>query len=136
MNYWSVGGTFGLYKIPEDLLEIIGHLLQDEDRLNIRTEETGFGAVLRIGSWNPDLIVLDFVMPGMDGFEVCKRMKSDLRTCDIPIMALTALCNSESKKAVLETGVSAYLTKPFQSDAVLKSVRELLGLSYCRNSKI
>lgn len=111
-----------------DLLEIIGELLKNEMRLEVRTEDNGFNAGLQIASWHPDLILLDFVMEGMNGFDVCKKLRENPETIDIPVLALTALTSPENRRAVLNCGVSDFLGKPFSSEDLLKKVRSLLGL--------
>ena len=112
-----------------DLLEIIQEILKEDPKLDVETESTGFGAALRIANWRPDVILLDFVMPGMDGFEVCKKLKADPLTKDIPIIATTSLSSAKNRDAVLQSGISYFLGKPFQGDMLLKVVRELLGIS-------
>jgi CheY-like chemotaxis protein/anti-sigma regulatory factor (Ser/Thr protein kinase) len=63
---------------------------------------------------NPDLILLDIVMPGMDGFEICMKLKSNLRYCNIPIIFLTVLENEHDMVKGLELGAVDYVTKPFE----------------------
>jgi excisionase family DNA binding protein len=111
-----------------DLLEIIGELLNDEPRLEVRKEDNGFNAGLQIASWHPDLILLDFIMPGLNGFEVCKKIREHPETRDIPVLALTSLTTFENRKAVMDSGVSDFLGKPFYSESLLRKVRVLIGL--------
>lgn len=113
-----------------DLLEIVEELLRDDPRFEVRAESSGFGAALAIAHWHPDLILLDFVMPGMNGFDVCKKLKADPETNDIPIIAITSLSTSENRDAVMKSGISVFLGKPFQSEKMLQTVRELLGLTH------
>ena len=61
----------------------------------------------------PDLILLDIIMPDMDGFEVCRRLKADARTAAIPILFITAITNSQSIIDGFEAGGQDYITKPF-----------------------
>ncbi len=111
-----------------DLLDIVGELLKEDPRFEVETESSGFGAALKITRWQPDVILLDFLMPGMDGFEVCRKLRKDPQTSDIPVIAITSLSRPESKEAVLKAGVSVFLGKPFQSDKLLETVRQSLGL--------
>jgi DNA-binding response OmpR family regulator len=76
----------------------------------------------------PDLILLDAVMPGIDGFEACKRLKDDSATRDIPIIFMTALTDSAHKLQGLRLGAVDYLIKPFEQEEVLLRVKTHLAL--------
>jgi len=76
----------------------------------------------------PDLILLDIIMPEMDGFEVCERLKSDIRTKDIPIIFISALGSTEDKVRGFEAGGVDYISKPFQAAEVLARVKTHLAL--------
>jgi len=76
----------------------------------------------------PDLILLDIMMPGTDGFEVCRKLKSDTATADIPVIFLSALGETEDKVKGLHLGAVDYITKPFQSDEVIARVNTHLTI--------
>jgi len=111
-----------------DLLEIFSELLKDEPRLEIKTESSGFTAGLLIAGWHPDLILLDFLMPEISGFEICAKIRENPMTRDIPVLAVTSLGTDKSKVAVCASGVSDFLGKPFHSEKLLEKVRILLGI--------
>ncbi|MBU1343822.1 MAG: response regulator, partial [Proteobacteria bacterium] len=71
----------------------------------------------------PDIILLDVLMPGMDGFEVCRRLKEDKRTKYIPVIFMTALTETINKVTGLELGAADYITKPFQTEEVLARLK-------------
>jgi DNA-binding response OmpR family regulator len=75
----------------------------------------------------PDLIILDLMLPKMDGYKVCALLKKDARFSRIPIIMLTARAQESDKKLGFEVAVDAYITKPFQHEVVLAKVRDLLG---------
>jgi DNA-binding response OmpR family regulator len=74
----------------------------------------------------PDLIILDIIMPKMNGFEVCQILKGDEKSKEIPILILTASQQRELERKCLEAGASAALMKPFEADELLVLVDELL----------
>jgi sigma-B regulation protein RsbU (phosphoserine phosphatase) len=76
----------------------------------------------------PDLILLDIRMPAMDGYEVCKRLKVDVQTRDIPIIFISALDATQDKVRAFQTGGVDYVTKPFQAAEVLARVKTHLAL--------
>ncbi len=88
--------------------------------------EDGLEALAKIASENPDLIVLDRVMPRMDGTEVCQRLKDDAFTQHIPVLMLTSLDATSDKVEGLKRGADGYLTKPFHPEELLATVEALL----------
>lgn len=75
----------------------------------------------------PDLILLDIVMPKMDGFEVCRRLKKDPQTKEIPIIMLTAKGQQVDQEKGRQLGVQDYITKPFSPSALLAKIEGLLA---------
>jgi two-component system, cell cycle response regulator len=78
----------------------------------------------------PDLILLDIDMPAPDGFEVCRRLKADMRTMQIPIVFLTGNSSTEQKIQGLELGATDYITKPFESAELRARIRATLRAKY------
>jgi two-component system cell cycle response regulator len=91
-------------------------------------EQADSGAVaLRAARENrPDLIILDVLMPDMSGLEVCRRIKADPETADIPVLLVTTLSDRASKMAGLEAGADDFLTKPVDEVTLLARVRSLI----------
>ena len=87
----------------------------------------GERALIQIKQDPPDLILLDVMMPGIDGFETCRRIKADEKLKDIPIIFMTALADVENKVKGLSLGAADYITKPFQEQEVLARVQTHLN---------
>lgn len=95
----------------------------------IRAALNGPRALAAVQATPPDLILLDIMMPEMDGYEVCKRLKADEHTCNIPILFISALNETEDKVKGFAAGALDYITKPFQLEEVLARVETHLELN-------
>lgn len=108
-------------------LFLLNDLLKDLYRVKVTTN--GSHAIrIATGDSPPDLILLDVMMPRMDGYEVCRRLKADLRTREIPVIFLTARSDVEDERHGLELGAVDYITKPFSPVIVLARVKTHLAL--------
>lgn len=92
------------------------------------TARDGFEALKLAAEWRPDLILLDVMMPRMDGFECCRRLKSDPATRHIPVVMVTALGQPNERLQGLDAGADDFLTKPPETDTLLARVRSLVRL--------
>ncbi|MBN2288709.1 MAG: response regulator transcription factor [Candidatus Glassbacteria bacterium] len=87
---------------------------------------SGEEALKEVSSTLPDLFILDLMLPGMDGLEVCRRLKGEPKTCDIPVVILTAKSGEADIVAGLELGADDYMTKPFSPRVLTARVRAVL----------
>jgi len=88
--------------------------------------DNGYEALMKIGSFNPGLLILDIRMPRLDGFEVCRRIRGDEATKDMKIIAITAYGPEEMEK-IKKSGAQICLAKPLTMQKLLLSIRRLLG---------
>lgn len=95
---------------------------------DVITAESGPEALEKLQEEQPDIILLDVMMPGMDGFEVCRRIKADPKIAHIPIVMVTALTDKEDRVKGLEAGADDFLSKPINDVALMARVRSLVRL--------
>ncbi len=121
-----------------------GRILIVEDDVNLRTilrmqlekagyevraAENGEEALRMVAEEIPDLVLLDVMMPGMNGYEVCHVLKSDIATANLPVIMLTARSEQEDRIRGLSGGANDYLTKPYEVEELLVRVRNILQWS-------
>jgi diguanylate cyclase (GGDEF)-like protein len=111
---------------PANLRVLSDHLKQAGYRVLVAQD--GAGAIDKARRGRPDLIVLDVMMPAMDGFETCRRLKSQAALHDIPVIFATALTDIDSKLRGFAAGGADYVTKPFQQEEVLARVQAHLAV--------
>lgn len=123
-------GTLGNIVIVDDQsnnLRVLSGILQQAG-YKVRPALDGEVALKSIKSTPPDLILLDIRMPGMDGYEVCRKLKRDEQTREIPVIFISALQDMEDKLAAFQAGGVDYVSKPFQMEEVLARVQAHLKL--------
>ncbi|MFN4261080.1 MAG: response regulator [Gemmataceae bacterium] len=105
-----------------ELLEAYLSETDYETRIAADGEET----LRQVREWNPDLILLDIMMPKISGFEVCKQLRADPATRDIAVLMVTALDQSSDIDRAVEAGTDDFLTKPINKNELLLRVKSLL----------
>lgn len=111
--------------------ELIGEYLKLEGH-HYRPALDGDSALREAHDHAPNVVVLDVMLPDMDGFEICRRLKSDPRTKKVPVVMLSALADEQSRQTGMQCGASEYITKPFQPDQLLHAIRQY-GCDCARN---
>ncbi len=94
----------------------------------VASAQDGVEAIRAAHSYQPDLIFLDVMMPNMDGYEACRRLKADQETLHIPVVMVTALTEPSERLLGLEAGADDFLTKPVELDTLLARTRSLVRL--------
>jgi len=107
--------------VPKNI-ELAANILQTKN-YNITFAKSGQSALEKVESIDFDLILLDVMMPEMDGFEVCEKLKSSEKTKDIPVIFVTAKSETENVVKGFELGAVDYVTKPFQTEELLARVK-------------
>lgn len=119
-----MGAQVLLVDDDELLLDVLATVL-DLEEFDVRRASDGQQALDAIDEQRPSLVVCDAVMPGIDGFEVCRRIKQDPRTASLPVVLLTARAGEADRQAGRDAGCDAYLTKPFSALELLEILRSL-----------
>ena len=107
------------------ILEVFEKRLELEG-YEVITAMDGEAALAKARQEKPDLIILDLMLPKMDGYKVCSFLKKDSRSAKIPIVIVTARVQDNEQKLAYECGANAYFTKPFESAALVKKIKSLL----------
>lgn len=111
------------------LLEQTLEELEEDHDVEILSATNGEEGLRMIREEKPDVVFLDIMMPKLNGYEVCQRIKEDSAFRDCGIVLLTAKGQEVDRKQGLELGASQYMTKPFDPDEVLRVAKELLGIA-------
>ena len=119
--------TILIVEDEEHLADALSHNLQFEGYSTTQAEDGEEGLKLA-QNIQFDLIILDVMMPGMDGFETCRRLKAEPNTQDVPVIFVTAKAETDSIVNGFETGGVDYVVKPFQAEEVLARVRTHLRI--------
>ncbi len=114
-----------LIMVDDDPLQLRGWsriLKPYRDRVDVELFDNGIDALVRIGSWRPQVVVLDVMMPGVDGIEVCRRLKAQEETREITIITTSGQLTPVLEQLALDAGASRVLPKPTDPEVVLKTL--------------
>lgn len=107
-------------------VQLIEFILEKNDYMTF-CAYSGLKTIELANKEKPDLILLDIMMPGLDGLEVCERLKNDPNTKDIPIIFLTALGQESDVARGLKLGADSYIIKPFNPDNLVQQIGKILA---------
>jgi DNA-binding response OmpR family regulator len=111
----------------EAMVQLLSVELESEG-YHVLTAGNGVSGLKLIQDKQPDLVLLDIMMPGLNGYEVIKSVKEDPSVCDIPIIMLTARSHDEDIQRGLDLGADDYVTKPFHAGLLVKRISTLLKI--------
>jgi len=109
----------------KDIVELVRHYLEKENFV-LKDSSDGFSGLKKAKAENFDLVILDIMLPEMDGLEVCKELRADPKTSSTPVIMLTAKGEETDKIVGLEIGADDYLTKPFSPRELVARIKALL----------
>ncbi|MCH2115184.1 MAG: response regulator [Pirellulales bacterium] len=112
----------------EDLVELICDALERNGRLEVRSVNNGFGAGMLIKEFRPDLIVLDVMLPDINGKEVCKLVRSETNMDDVRIICISGMVESDKIQELHDAGANDFMKKPFDVDELINRICQLLEM--------
>jgi len=108
------------------VLRAISYMLGKEG-YDVLTALNGLAGLRKAKEENPDLLILDVMLPGIDGFEVCHRLRAESQTAQLPILMLSAKGQEADRSTGFEVGANEYLTKPVERSVLLSKIEALLA---------
>ncbi len=108
----------------ENIVESLSFLLEREG-YRVTSVLDGAQALPQIEAGRPDVLILDVMLPGLDGFEILRAIRSDAAFSDLPVIMLTAKMQQQDRRTAEEIGVNAFVTKPFSNAEVVSIVKRL-----------
>ena len=139
LHHLGVGRVLGQPRVqlalrrPQLVVECLPAAILEEEGIEVDLAADGIEALAAVERRLPHAILLDVMMPRLDGFEVCRRLKGRRPSCFVPIILLTALADTESKIRGLESGADDFLNKPFHRSELLTRLDSLLRIRALRD---
>jgi excisionase family DNA binding protein len=111
-----------------ELVELITDVLEKDGRFEVRTVNNGFDAGMMVKEYHPDLIVLDVMLPDINGKEVCQRVRSDKSMDDVRIICISGMVESNKIDELRLAGANDFMQKPFEIDRLVDRICQLLDI--------
>lgn len=113
----------------EEVRDLVTELLKLKfPQWQVRTASDGFMAGRMLGEFFPDLVILDLMMPGIDGMQVCRQIRNDPSLVGVSVLAITGYDSQEMRAKIMENGADDYLAKPMDNKILIEKVRKLLSV--------
>jgi DNA-binding response OmpR family regulator len=112
----------------EELVELLVEVFERDGRFDIKTANNGFDAGMLVKEFRPDLVVLDVMLPDINGKEVCQRVRSDSRLDDVQIICISGMVEADKVTDLKLAGANDFLQKPFAVEKLIERACELLDL--------
>lgn len=115
-----------------DLVDLMKAALDDDGRFEVRSAGNGFDAGMMVKEYRPDIIVLDLMLPDINGREVCHRVRADSSLENVRILCISGMVEDDKIQELRLSGADDFLQKPFEMDALLKRMCQLLEMEPAR----
>ncbi len=116
-----------------ELVEMIRDVLESDGRFEVRTVNNGFDAGMMVKEYHPDVIVLDVMLPDINGKEVCQRVRSDPAMDDVKILCISGMVESDRVAELKASGANDFLQKPFEVDQLVDRICGMLDMETAAN---
>lgn len=111
-----------------DLVDLISDILVADGRFEVRVANNGFDAGMMVREYKPDVLVLDIMLPDINGKEVCQRVRSDSALDEVKIICISGLVEQDKIQDLLDSGANDFLQKPFEVESLLARMCHLLDM--------
>jgi excisionase family DNA binding protein len=118
----------------KDLVELIQETLDSDGRFEVRSANNGFDAGMMVKDYRPDIIILDVMLPDINGKEVCQRVRSDSSLDDVKIICISGMVEQDRIHELQEAGANDFLQKPFDVETLLERICKMLDLDVPANN--
>jgi excisionase family DNA binding protein len=112
----------------QDLVDLIVEQLERDTRFEVRSVNNGFGAGMQIKEFRPDLVILDVMLPDINGKEVCQLVRSDKTMDDVRIICISGMGEPDKIQALRDAGANDFMQKPFDVEVLIDRVAQLLDM--------
>jgi len=112
----------------EELVELIRDVLEQDGRFEVRVANNGFDAGMMVKEYKPDVIVLDVMLPDINGKEVCQRIRADSSLEDVRIICISGMVEADKIDDLKEAGADDFLQKPFEVETLIERICKLLDV--------
>ncbi|MGE3181138.1 MAG: response regulator [Phycisphaerae bacterium] len=109
------------------IVEMLVEMLERDGRFEVATASTGFDAGMRTNEFKPEVIVLDYMLPDINGNAVCKRIRADEKLSNVKIIIVSGVIDQDHVAQLFSDGANAFLQKPFRIDALVNKILELIN---------
>lgn len=125
----GVGHKVLIVDDDKEMVSAIKRVLLSHQGFEVDVAFDGFSAGQKFAEFKPDLILLDIKMPGVDGFEVCARLRKDPASRGVKIIVVSGALDMDGMERVMALGANDYMTKPFRNEFLLMKIERVLGIS-------
>jgi excisionase family DNA binding protein len=111
-----------------ELVELIRDVLEADGRFEVRVANNGFDAGMMVKEYHPDVVVLDVMLPDINGKEVCQRIRSDATLTDVKVVCISGMVEQDKIKELLEAGANDFVQKPFEVEKLIEHMCRQLDM--------